>query len=415
MENNDTGSSEIRPIPRISIQAFCETDKVQGSIQSFLEDRRLVRAHVKNHMGGIRAAIEFYENAPTPNVVIVETALEGEALFEHLNNLANVCDVDTRVIVIGSRNDVELYRKLIKFGVSEYIVAPLNTMDLIHTIGEMFTAPDAEPLGRSIAFLSTKGGSGSSTLAQNVAWSISEIFDNEVVLADFDLAGGTVGLNFNQDPAQTIADCLFSDQKIDETFLDRILSKCTDHLHLLTAPASLERTYDLKVEAADQLIETAQASVPYFVADLPCQWTPWVEHIVTSADEVVICATPDLAGLRNAKNYYDNLIQKRQTDTKPRLVLNQLGRSKETEIKPAAFEEALEAKLDLVIPFEPALFGTAMNNGLMVGESNPKAPVVNDFKSLAALVTGRVEVSALEKKGLKLPFLDMLTRPKKAS
>lgn len=413
--NHEASSSDLRPIPRISIQAFYETPSVQQSVDDFAADRRISRAHVKSHMGGIRAAIDFYQSAPTPNVVIVESDLNGEALIEELNFLANVCDADTRVIVIGKRNDVELYRRLIKFGVSEYMVAPLSTSDLMRTIGDMFTAPDAEPLGRTIAFIGAKGGCGSSTIAQNIAWSVSELFQSDVIIGDFDFAGGTVGLNFNQDPAQSIVDALISSEKLDETYLDRILAKCTDRLNLLTAPAVLDRTYEFSKDDIDSLVEVAQRSVPYFVMDLPCVWSDWTAATLTSADEVVITTTPDLAGLRNAKNLFDTLSQKRTSDPKPHVILNQVGRSKETEIKVAAFEDALETKVALSIAFEPSVFGTAMNNGQMIGESNARSPIVSQFKSLAANLTGRAESATKERKGMKMPFLDKFLSKKQAS
>lgn len=414
---NKTGSDDARPIPRISIQVFCETDSVATKMQRFASDRRLSRAHVKSHMGGSRAAIEFYQSAPTPNVIIVESPLTGDALVDELGMLANVCDADTRVIVIGKVNDVDLYRRLIKFGVSEYIVDSFDTMDLIHTIGEMFASPDAEPLGRSIVFVGAKGGSGSSTIAQNTAWSISELFKNEVIIADFDLAGGTVGLNFNQDPAQGIAEALFSGEKLDEIYLDRILAKCTDHLNLLTAPASLDRTYELAREEVDRLVEVAQGSVPYFVADMPGHWADWSSSLLATADEVVITTTPDLTGLRNAKNMFDNLSQKRKNDPKPHIVLNQIGRGKDTEIKLAAFEDALETKVALAIPFEPHLFGTAVNNGQMIGESSAKSPIAAQFKTLAAVLTRRSDGVMAERKGkgMKLSFLNRLRRKKSAA
>lgn len=410
-----TMPADARPIPRISIQAFCETDMVAQIIADFADDRRLSRAHVKSHIGGTRAAIEFYQNAPTPNVIIVESALEGQDLLDELTMLANVCDVDSRVIVIGQRNDVELYRRLIKFGVSEYIVAPFSTLDLVNTIGEMFVAPDANPLGRTIAFIGAKGGSGSSTIAQNVAWSISELFAHEVIIADFDLSGGTVGLNFNQDPTQGITEALFSSEKLDSVYLDRILAKCTDHLNLLTAPALLDKTYEFSKDEVDRLIEVAQQSVPYFVADLPSHWAEWISGTLISADQVVITTTPDLAGLRNAKNLYDTLSGKRKNDPAPLVILNQVGRSKETEIKLAAFEDALETKIAASIPFDPKLFGVAMNNGQMLGESSPKSPIVGQFRMLAASLTGRSEAMSAERKGVKLPFLNKIRSKKKAS
>ncbi|MEP3265401.1 MAG: CtpF protein, partial [Hyphomicrobiales bacterium] len=197
--------------------------------------------------------------------------------------------------------------------------------------------------------------------------------------------------------------------------LDRILTKCTDHLNLLTAPAILDRMYEYTEEEIDGLVEVAQSSVPYFVMDLPYLWNDWMAATLTSADEVVITTTPDLAGLRNAKNLFDTLKQKRKTDPKPHIILNQVDRSKETEIKVGAFEDALETKVTLSIPFEPVVFGTAMNNGQMIAESNPRSPTVAKFKALAANLTGRTEAASMEKSGMKVPFLDKFRGKKQAS
>ena len=122
-----------------------------------------------------------------------------------------------------------------------------------------------------------------------------------------------------------------------------------------------------------------------------------------------------MAGLRNAKNLLDSLSQSRKDDPKPHVILNQVDRSKETEIKLAAFEDALGTRVALSIPFEPVVFGTAMNNGQMIGESNPKSPIVPQFKSLASRLTGRSEAPTMERKSIQLPFLEKLRGNKKAS
>ena len=119
--------------------------------------------------------------------------------------------------------------------------------------------------------------------------------------------------------------------------------------------------------------------------------------------------------MRNTKNLLDTLVKSRKNDPKPHVILNQVDRSKETEIKVAAFEDALETEVVLSIPFEPAVFGAAMNNGQMIAESNPKSPTVAQFKLLAANLTGRSETVSMEKKGMKLPFLDKIRSKKKAS
>src|SRR5437868_14705875 len=106
------GDEHIAPAPRVSIQAFCETVETAAAIQSAGEDRRLGKAHLKIQMGGVTAAVEAYRSAPTPNVVILESESRGNDILTGLDELAEVCDAGTRVIVVGRLNDVVLYREL---------------------------------------------------------------------------------------------------------------------------------------------------------------------------------------------------------------------------------------------------------------------------------------------------------------
>ena len=130
---------DIRPIPRITIQAFCESDAVRQTLELSSGDRRMARAHVAVQMGGIPGAVEFYGSSPTPNLVIVESSLMGDSLVAELGRLASVCDGDTKVVVIGSFNDILMYRELIGHGVSEYLVAPVSMADIMATISGIFS------------------------------------------------------------------------------------------------------------------------------------------------------------------------------------------------------------------------------------------------------------------------------------
>src|SRR6185436_408106 len=162
----------IAPAPRVSVQAFCETVETAAAVQSAGEDRRLAKAHLKIQMGGMAAAIEAYRSAPTPNVIILETESRSDILTG-LDQLATVCDSGTRVVVIGRVNDVTLYRELVRRGVSDYVIAPVNTLDVVRSICNLFSAPEAKSVGRIIAVVGAKGGVGASTIAHNIAWAIA--------------------------------------------------------------------------------------------------------------------------------------------------------------------------------------------------------------------------------------------------
>lgn len=395
-----TDTNDLRSIPRIAVQAFCETPDVAAVLEQASADRRMAKTHVKIHMGGVSAAVDFYSSAPTPNLLLVETREKREQALEQVNRLAGVCDPGTKVILIGHYNDVLLYRELLRRGVSDYMVVPFDLYDVIREIGDIYLGDESKPVGRTVAFLGAKGGSGSSTIAHNVGFALSRSYEADVVIADMDLPWGTAGLDFNQDPPQTIADALQSPERIDDVYLDRILAKCADNLSLLAAPATLERTYDHDEASFDGVLDVIRASVPAVVLDVPHQWTAWVRRVLSLADDVVITATPDLASLRNTKNLVDQLKLIRPNDREAKIVINQVGVPKRPEIKPDDFRKALSMEITATIPFEPALFGSAANNGQMIAEVNAKSPIADTFATIAAQVMGRTEVRKAKKSAL---------------
>jgi pilus assembly protein CpaE len=407
--DNLVKDEHIAPAPRVSVQAFCETVETAAAVQAAGEDRRLGKAHVKIQMGGAAAAVEAYRASPTPNVIIIEAENRADTILARLDQLAEVCDAGTRVIVVGRINDVMLYRELTKRGVSDYLIAPVGTIDIVRSICGLFTSPAAKPVGRIIAVVGAKGGVGASTIAHNIAWAIARDLALDSVVTDLDLAFGTAGLDYNQDPPQGIADAVFSPDRIDTNFVDRLLSKCTDHLSLLAAPATLDRVYDFGPEAFDSILDSLRASIPCIVLDVPHIWSGWTKRLLVSADDILVVAGPDLANLRNAKNMVDLLRAARPNDHHPHYCLNQIGVPKRPEIAPADFAKALEAQPLAVIPFEPQLFGTAANNGQMIAEVSASHKTTEMFLQLAQVLTGRAEAKR-PRTGLLSPLLAMMKR-----
>jgi pilus assembly protein CpaE len=381
----------IAPAPRVSVQAFCETVETAAAIQAAGEDRRMARAHLRIQMGGLVAAIEAYQNSPTPNVIILESESRNEDILGGLDQLAPVCDAATRVIIIGSVNDVALYRELVRRGVSDYLIAPVGALQVVRAVCGLFSAPDAKPVGRVVAVVGAKGGVGASTVAHNIAFSIARDLMLDSVVADLDLAFGTAGLDFNQDPPQGIAEAVFSPDRIDNAFIDRLLSKCTDHLSLLAAPATLDHVYDFGADAFEAIFDSLRATIPCIVLDVPHQWTGWTKQTLVGADDILIVAAPDLANLRNTKNLYDFLKAARPNDQLPLYCLNQVGVPKRPEIKAADFAKALESEPVAAIPFEPQLFGAAANNGQMIAEIAASHRTAELIRQLAQQLTGRTE------------------------
>ena len=385
-DDEDIGAISI---PRIAIHFFPDSEESVAACDVAALDRRMSRAQSLVRRGGIAEAIETYRHEPTPSLIFVESHSHGRDLLDQLGQLAEVCDANTKVVVIGAHNDISLYRELIRQGVSDYMVAPVQPMNLIKSIATLYNDPETPFVGRTIAFVGARGGAGSSSIAHNFAHALSEQMQSNTVIVDYDLPFGTAGLDFNQDPLQGMADALNEPDRLDSVLLDRMLAKCTDRLSLFSAPAALDQDYTADQDAYDEVTRKVRAAAPYIVMDLPHLWSPWLKANLIAADEVVIVATPDLASLRNAKNIIDLLKHSRPNDAAPKLVLNQTEMPGRPEIPVKDFTAALGIEPCALIPFDAKLFGQASNNGQMLSEVSPSGKVADAMAQLTARITGR--------------------------
>ena len=359
-----------------------------------------------------RPRVEAYKSAPTPNVVVLEAPANRDALLGQLEELAEYCDAGTKVVVLGKLNDIVLYRQLMARGVSEYLVAPFGVVDFIQAISQLFSVPGAKPLGRVIAVVGAKGGVGASTVAHNLAWSLASVTEMATIIADLDLAFGTAGLDYNQDPPQGVAEAVFAPDRVDAVLVERLLSKCGEKLSLLAAPATLDRVLDFS-EASFELAARRHARLDALdCARCAASVVGWARRILVSADEVIVVASPDLANLRNTKNLIDNVKGARLNDAPSRLVLNGVGMLKRPEIASAEFAKAVETDPTAIIPHDAKLFGAAANNGQMIAEIEPNGKTAQIFVDLASTLAGRAEARK-PKKGILEPLMAKLGRKKK--
>ncbi len=386
--------------PRIGIHIFCERPDTAAAGEQAAKDRRMTRATTMVRAGGLASAVEYYQNQPTPPLVIVECLSPGQVIIGLLDQLAEVCDTGTKVVVIGDHNDIALYRELMRRGVSEYLVAPLNALQLIHAVTSLYADPSAAFIGRQIAFVGARGGVGSSTIAHNLAFLLAEYIQSGTVIADFDLPFGTAGLDFNQDPLQGVADALSQPDRLDAVLLERMMVRCNDRLSLFAAPATLDSDYDIGADAFEEVATKIRTTAPFVILDLPHLWSSWLRRLVLGADEVVITAAPDLASLRNAKNIVDLLRQARPNDQPPRLVLNQMGMPGRPEIPAKDFTAALGVEAPAIVPFDAKLFGQAANNGQMVAEVASKSKSVEVLQGLARAIARREAAPVAKKSSL---------------
>ncbi len=184
---------------------------------------------------------------------------------------------------------------------------PLAPRRLFETVAEICEDPDAAPMGRMAAFMSSRGGAGSSTLAHNVGWFLGQEYEEEVVIVDLDIAFGTAGLAFNLETPQGIHTALAELDRLDDVLLERFLAEYDEYVRLLVSPAALDGEDGLYMEALDPLLELVRRRASFVIIDLPHRWAPWTQQLLLDADDVVVVSSLDLAGLRDSRHLTSRL------------------------------------------------------------------------------------------------------------
>lgn len=378
-------------ILRINIGAFVLSPELGSMVESLKGDRLFLRSNLSVHEGGSRGAVEYLGTNSTPDLLIVETTSQDDALFEELGALADVCAPGTRVIIVGTENDVNLFKTLIDQGISQYFVGIPSEDELKAAVMDAFVDKHQSEKCRVIAVAGIRGGVGSSVIAHNLATSLASTTKDDVIIVDLDIHYGTAALNFNIQPQNTIVDALAQSSSLDEVLLNRFLEKCTENVSLLSSPGSLSTGMEISIMNLEPLINMVKQMASYVVLDLPHVWNNWVQDILVDADEVVLVGTPDLYNLRDGKNIVEFLSPHRGIDAPPRIVLNRQGQTKKGEIKEKEFREVFALAPSISIPYDPDTFSVAMSNGEPISTRSKASSAIND---LAAIVSGKPKNNA---------------------
>lgn len=383
-------------ILRINIGAYVLSDAVREAVNSLTEDRLFLRSTVSVFDGGMGGALEYLSTRSTPELLIVETKSHGDALFEELNGLADVCQPGTRVIIVGAENDINLFKTLIEQGISQYFVDTVSSDELKAAIVDAFADKSAQAKCRTIAFAGLRGGVGSSVLSHNVAHELASLYDEDVIIVDLDIPFGTAALSYNIQPQQTVADALSQAGSIDEALLMRYLEAGGKNVSLLCAPGHLNSGVEVSANAVEMVLNVVKQMASYVILDIPHMWNAWTQDLLVDADETVIVGVPDLYNLRDGKNMFEFLSPNRGVEVPTRLVLNKLGEAKKGELSEKEFKDVLGQSPALTIPFDADTFASAMNNGEMLRKVAARSKATQAVETLAKMVSGKESMTRVK-------------------
>lgn len=357
-------------------------------------------------VGVFSETIEYLASLPTPEFLVIDLGSGGEVM-PRVEALSEVCDSDTRVILLGEVNDLHLYRELIGLGIADYLVKPV-TEKLIHEALDRLMAekaaaasiaatPSSSGNGKVVAVINVRGGAGASTIAANLSACASSALGKQTMLIDMDLAFGTQAVMFDIDPGSGLSDAMMEPGRMDELFIKRAATRIDDHLKIMVAEIDPGRGDVASAESLSGLLGYIREETEVVIIDLPRATLVAHPGMLDELDRLVLVAEPTLVSMRDCARL-KTLISKRNAGAQISFVLNKMGMAGKEELPVATFEEGVGAKTDHRIAFDPKSVMSADAHGQCVVQIAPRARVARDISALATKLLG--EPNAEKRGGL---------------
>ncbi|HEY8190591.1 MAG TPA: AAA family ATPase [Micavibrio sp.] len=362
-----------------------------GSVDSFnalQNDWRFARVQMEHRPGGVDAAIAALKaGTVTPDLIIIETDTIDDGFTEKLETLAAHCPEGTAAIVIGPVNDVNLYRRLIGMGISDYLVRPVKVEALSFDVARSLIERLGATGSRLIAMIGAKGGVGTTILSQALAWGTADVLHQKTVLVD--AAGGwsTLSIGMNFEPATTLIEAVRASASQNEDAFRRMLFQASDKLHVLSSGGDVMLEDSVDSAGYEMLIDALMKTYPVVIVDLSNSPTMLQRVILSRAHEIVLLTTPLLPSLRAARTLIQEIRDIRgDADKCLDLIVNMTGLAPKHEVSKNDLEQALERKPAITISFNPALFPAVENEGRKLHSVQEGNHVTRNLLSLVSKV-----------------------------
>jgi len=359
-------------LPSAVVDLFLLSDDGIKTAEILDKDWRLARVTLNIEKTGIEAATQKYEDEASPDLVIIEVDDIGDGFLEKLEALAGNCVEGTEAIIVGPENDVELYRKLVGLGVSDYLVSPLDQDKLIGVISKTLINKIGLSDCRLVAVIGSKGGVGTTSVSQILAWDISEKLKQKTMLLDAAGSWGTIGISFGMEPSSTFIEAIRTGTEGSDEDMERMYYKASGRLSLLATGGDPLLEEEINTDDYERLVDRIMLKYPVVVVDLSGASNEVRNRILSRAHEITIVSTPLLPALRGAKTLMVEVKNLRGNSDMVDLVVNMKGIAGASEVPVADIETALDLKTNAVISYEPKIFAEAEASGKPIG-GNSKA------------------------------------------
>lgn len=375
-----------------NLMAFVNDPVSEQIIMNVVKEMNLAYAEAKQ--GKIADIVEFMRTSRTPKVLIADIS-NSELPLGDITKIKEFSAPNVNIIVIGTRNDVGLFRDLMDMGISDYIVKPLNNVILRKALEDAINNKKTlvEKSGKLINVISSVGGAGATTVAVNIAWLLSNANFKRSLLMDMDFLFGTANLLLDLKAENAYLDIIESPDKIDDYFIETILKKSNNRLYYLGGLCDLVRGIVVDLEAFNALMNLIKKQFNYVIVDSQREVTGVTKVGMNKSEIFIIMVEMSLASAQNTARILE-FFNTDQAGKKIIIVANKVGISSNGALSKTAFEQVIGRKINYSIPFDDTSVLASANVGQPLAASG--GAIVEVLENITNDIMGKNESIAIE-------------------
>ena len=328
-------------------------------------------------------------------LVIAAQGYSDRALF--LVDRAVKADPDRPVLVLSKGSPNGFVRRVFEMGGEDILMLPQSPEQFRFTVQKALArrtsgaAAQGAQLGRMIAVLGPKGGTGKTLTSANLAVALAQR-GLRTAIVDLDLQFGDVGLCMGLPPDVTMYNLALAGGTIDPEKLDAYLVTHPSGARALLAPNRPDQAGTITVQMLQDVYGALRAESDFVIIDTPPGFTPEVIATIDASTDLVMVGMLDSLSLKNTKLGLETLDLMGYDRAKIRLVLNRAH--SRVGISQSDVIAVLGREPDIFIPSDREI-PRAVNEGVPIVLARPESESSAAFRDLADLYAGTSSSTAV--------------------
>lgn len=372
------------------VMVLTKKDNLRAEIASILEDQpdfTLLNGDLTE--SDVIASIA----AKSPDLILLDYEFQQKAFYDFVDQIATTY-TSSAVVVILPENEMNNSDRIILSGARAFLLDPFRPENFLRTIRrvmELMNRNQARPPQvdqgagverpkNTFTVFSPKGGAGSTTMAVNLAINLHKELQEDVLLIDGKHIFGHVALYLNLRTANSITDLITHVGMLDPRLVKQIVVKHVSGISVLPSPNSISEGQGIRPEEIFKMLKVLQTIYPNIVIDGGSHLNENTVTYMDLSDNILLVLNPDLASLRDVRQFVEVTQTLSYPPDKTLLVLNLTGRK--ADIKKEEIESILNMKLFGKIPADENLALSCINEGVPIVLKNASHPISAAFSTI---------------------------------